>query len=204
MVAELAHFEVFRSRQCRVAASAIDPAKCSDMLRAMHDTKFPPAIAAPFESVGIDVLPEWIDANGHMNIAYYVAAFDHAFEKVYEQFGFTPEVMEARKTSSFTSELHVTYQRELMVGDPIRVTTQILGFDAKRCHFVQCMYHARDGYLAATLEWLLLYIDMTTRRVTTMPEALQRHLARVVAAHKAIPLPPEVGRRISLDAKRPR
>jgi acyl-CoA thioester hydrolase len=174
------------------------------MLPAMHDMKFPAAIPAPFESVGIQVLPEWIDANGHMNIAYYVAAFDRAFDQVYDQFGFTRAMMRERNASSFTSELHVTYQRELMVGDPIRVTTQLLGFDAKRCHFVQCMYHARDGYLASTLEWLLLYIDMTARRVAVMPEDLQRHLARVVAAHQAVEVPPEVGRRISLEAKRPR
>ncbi len=174
------------------------------MLRPMDDTKFPTAIPAPFESVGIRVLPEWIDANGHMNIAYYIAAFDRAFDQVYDKFGFTRAMMRERNASSFTSELHITYQRELMEGDPIRVTTQLLGFDAKRCHFVQCMYHAEAGYLASTLEWLLLYIDMTARRVTTMPEALQQHLARVVAAHKAIEVPPEVGRRISLDAKRPR
>lgn len=170
----------------------------------MHATILPDPIPAPFESVGIDVLPEWIDSNGHMNIAYYVAAFDRAFDKIYDQFGFTRAMMRDRNASSFTSELHITYQRELMVGDPIRVTTQLLGFDAKRCHFIQCMYHAAEGYLAATLEWLLLYIDMTQRRVTTMPEELQRHLARVVEAHRALPLPPEVGRRISLDARRPR
>jgi acyl-CoA thioester hydrolase len=174
----------------------------------MNDTKnetiLPATIPAPFESVGLEVVPEWIDANGHMNIAYYVAAFDRAFDKIYDAFGFTREMMRARNASSFTSELHITYQRELMLGDPIRVTTQLLGFDAKRCHFVQCMYHARDGHLAATLEWLLLYIDMTVRRVATMPEELQRHLARVLEAHREVPVPPEVGRKISLGAKRPR
>ena len=170
----------------------------------MNDTIFHGTIQAPFESVGIEVLPDWIDSNGHMNIAYYIVAFDRAFDQVYHQFGFVAEMMRLRNASSFTSELHATYQRELMAGDPIRVTTQILGFDAKRCHFIQCMYHAREGHLAATLEWLLLHVDMTTRRVTAMPEPLQRHLARVLDAHKAVPVPPEAGRKISLDAKRPR
>lgn len=168
------------------------------------DTIFQDSIQAPFESVGIEVLPEWIDSNGHMNIAYYIVAFDRAVEQVIEQFGLVPSLLRERNSSVFTSELHATYQRELMAGDPIRVTTQLIGFDAKRFHFVQCMYHGREGYLAATLEWMLLYIDMTTRRVSVMPEELQRYLARVVEAHRQIPLPPEVGRRISLDAKRPR
>lgn len=170
----------------------------------MNDTAHPVRIEAPFVADGLEVLPEWIDHNGHMNIAYYVVAFDKAVDKVFRQFGFVPEVMRARNASSFTSELHVTYQRELMPGDPLRVTAQLLGFDAKRLHFIQCMYHATEGYLAATMEWLLLYIDMTERRVAVMPEPLQQHLARVLDAHRALPVPPEVGRKISLDAKRPR
>lgn len=170
----------------------------------MNDTTFPTQIQAPFVSTGIEVLPEWIDHNGHMNIAYYVVAFDQAVDQVFHQFGFVPEVMRKANASSFTSELHITYQRELMQGDPLRVTTQLLGFDPKRLHFIQCMYHATEGYLAATMEWLLLYVDMTVRRVAVMPESLQRHLARVLEAHRALPIPPEVGRKISLDAKRPR
>lgn len=170
----------------------------------MDDTAVSAKIQAPFVSTGLEVLPEWIDFNGHMNIAYYVAAFDRAFDQVYREFGFEPEMMRRHNASNFTSELHITYQRELMQGDPIRVTTQLLGFDAKRLHFVQCMYHAREGYLAATLEWLLLHIDMTARRVAAMPEALQRRLAQVLEAHRAVPVPPEVGRKIALDAKRPR
>lgn len=170
----------------------------------MNDSHASVSIETPFLSTGLKVLPQWIDHNGHMNIAWYVAAFDQAVDQVYHQFGFVPELMRKGNASSFTSELHITYQRELLEGDPIRVTTQLLGFDAKRLHFIQCMYHAREDYLAATLEWLLLYVDMTARRVAAMPDELQRHLGRVLAAHRAVPIPPEVGRRISLDAKRPR
>ena len=36
------------------------------------------SIAGPWEIHQARVLPEWIDYNGHMNVAYYVLAFDHA------------------------------------------------------------------------------------------------------------------------------
>ena len=156
------------------------------------------AIDAPFVADGIAVLPEWIDFNGHMNVAYYVRAFDIALDKVYARVGFDPARMKAANASTFTGEMHITYQRELKLGDSVRVTTQVLGFDAKRVHLVQCMYHARDGYLAATDEWLLLYIDMTRRRVGEMPDDLRRHLTRVRDAHAALSVPPEVGRAIAL------
>ena len=35
----------------------------------------------------LTVQPEWIDHNGHMNVAYYVLAFDVATDTVYETWG---------------------------------------------------------------------------------------------------------------------
>ena len=32
----------------------------------------------------LTVRPEWIDHNGHMNVAYYVLAFDESTDAVYE------------------------------------------------------------------------------------------------------------------------
>ena len=36
----------------------------------------------PLELPTLTVLPEWIDYNGHMNVAYYVLAFDHGVDAV--------------------------------------------------------------------------------------------------------------------------
>jgi acyl-CoA thioester hydrolase len=159
-------------------------------------------IDAPFVAEGLVVRPEWIDYNGHMNIAYYVKAFDEAFEQVSSSIGIGAELLERANASTFTAELHLTYQRELHEGDPLRVTMQLLGHDAKRMHFLECMYHAREGYLAATSEWMLLYIDMNQRKAAAMPEAMQRHLARVLDAHAKLPIPPEAGRAIALKNRR--
>ena len=40
----------------------------------------PSPIPAPYINETQSVLSEWIDMNGHMNIAYYLTAFDRAFE----------------------------------------------------------------------------------------------------------------------------
>ena len=58
------------------------------------------------------------------------------------------------------------------------------------------------GFLAATCEWLILFIDMNKRRVAAMPDDLTALMSRVKQAHHALPLPPEVGRSISLSNKR--
>lgn len=162
-----------------------------------------PAIEAPFVVEGLAVLPEWIDSNGHLNIAYYLRAFDLAFDRVFERFGFSRDMIKTQQASTFAAEMHLSFKRELFAGNPLRITTQLVDFDAKRCHFIQAMYHAQEGFLAATVEWLLLYIDMTKRKVALMPEGLQRHMARLLEAHSQVPLPAEIGRRIAISKPKP-
>jgi acyl-CoA thioester hydrolase len=159
-------------------------------------------IPTPFVHDGLSVRTEWIDVNRHMNIAYYVLVFDEALDRAYPGMGFEAERLQPINGSGFTAELHVTYQRELREGDPIRVTTQLLDFDDKRCHFLQCLYHAGENYLAATQEWLMLFVDLGSRRVAVMPDWLQQRLAAVRTAHAALTVPPVVGRSIALGNRR--
>jgi acyl-CoA thioester hydrolase len=160
-------------------------------------------VAAPLLAEGMVVQPEWIDSNGHMNIAYYMMVFDDAFGQVYRDFGYREDELTTWNASNFVAEMHITYQRELHAGDPLRVTTQLLGFNEKRCNFIQHLYHAGEGFLAATNEWLIAYVDMTTRRSAVMPALQQQRLARVLAAHRHLPVPSEAGRAIRLSPRSP-
>ena len=88
------------------------------------------------------VLPEWIDFNDHMNVAYYVLAFDQGVDALWIEFGITEDDIRAMRTSTFAVEAHITYQRELNLDDPYIVTAQILAFDEKRIHQFQRLDHA--------------------------------------------------------------
>lgn len=160
-----------------------------------------PPIETPFRVEGLTVLPAWIDSNGHFNIAYYLRCFDLAFDRVYEKLGFEHDMIRKQQASTFAAELHLSFKRELFEGAPLRIDTHLVDFDAKRCFFMQAMYHAEEGYLSATVEWLVLYIDMNRRRVATMPVTLQAHLARVLEAHRSIPLPAPVGHGIAIPRR---
>jgi acyl-CoA thioester hydrolase len=161
-------------------------------------------IRAPFETDRLFVRPDWIDYNGHMNVAYYIKAFDEAFDELYVVMGIDGAAIRRTGISTFTAEMHITYQREVKEGDRLRITTQLIDFDAKRMHFIQCMYHAADGYLAATDEWLIMCVDLKQRKTMAFPEPLRGFLAATKHAHAAVALPPEAGRRISLTSGRPR
>jgi acyl-CoA thioester hydrolase len=156
---------------------------------------------APLELHRESVRPEWIDYNGHMNVAYYVLVFDHATDAFLAYVGLDDAHREATGGSVFAADSHVTYIREVGEGDPLRIATRLLAFDPKRVHLFHEMYHAGEGYLAATSEWLILYVDLNTRRVGVMPDAVQERLAQVEASHGKLGWPEQAGRVIKVPAR---
>lgn len=147
------------------------------------------------------VRPEWIDYNGHMNLAYYMLAFDHATDAFFDHLGLGAAYLEANACSTFTLEAHITYDRELMADAPMRFATQLLGHDAKRLHYMHFMYHEEEGFLASTNELISLHVDMAARRAAPMPEAVLAGLDAIAAAQAALPRPPQAGRTISLERR---
>ncbi len=63
------------------------------------------------------------------------------------------------------------------------------------------MYHAEEGFLAATNELMSLHVNLATRRGAPMAENVLARLADVLSLHETLPVPPQVGRRIGLDAR---
>lgn len=151
-------------------------------------------IAAPLALHEERVRPEWIDYNGHMNVAYYVLAFDHATDTFLDFVGLDHAYRQSTQCSTFAVEAHVTYQQEVKEADPLRITTQLLSCDSKRMHYFHTMYHADEGYRAATLEQLSLHVDLSRRRVAAMPNVLFERVVAVRKAHAGLGRPVEAGR----------
>lgn len=139
------------------------------------------------------VLPEWLDYNGHMNVAYFVLIFDHGTDEFYPLIGLGKPYRNRTGKSTFAVETHITYQKELSVGEEVLVTTQLLGYDSKRIHYFHTMWHAEKKVQMATLEQLALHVDLTTRRVEPMPEESQQLLAQMWETHSKLPKPKELG-----------
>ena len=157
-----------------------------------------PVFAAPFVSSVMRVEPAWIDYNGHLNMAYYNVLFDRAVDEVYELLGLGLDYLQTTKHSTFTAEVHVRYLRELHAGDPVRVSFQLLDFDAKRLHYFEELRHADDGWLSATSENMALHVDMAAKKAAAFPQAILARVERMKAAHAGLPVPQGVGRRIAM------
>ena len=82
------------------------------------------------------VLPEWIDYNGHMNVAYYVMALDHAFDELLEDWIGIGESFVARsRLGPMSLQAQTFYIAEMVEGEAFHVDIQLIDYDAKRFHF---------------------------------------------------------------------
>ncbi|MEM7172951.1 MAG: thioesterase family protein [Pseudomonadota bacterium] len=147
----------------------------------------------PFQAYEGAVLPQWVDYNGHMNVAYYLVAFDEATDLFFDHIGLNERNRQLTGGTTFAAEVHLAYQREILKGDPIRITTQLLAYDAKRMRFYHRMFHGTQGYQAATMENVSLHVNLSRRKVEPMPEAIVRRLSEIMAAHRDLPLPENAG-----------
>ena len=162
---------------------------------------FEPVFFAPFVSSVMRVEPAWIDYNGHLNMAYYNVLFDRAVDEAFELLGCGVDYVN-EGYSTFTAEVHVRYLRELHEGDPVRVTCQLLDYDAKRMHYFEQLFHATEGWVSATSENMSLHVDMTAKKAAAFPAKVERALARMKASHAKLPVPEAVGRKIAMPEKR--
>ncbi len=143
------------------------------------------------------VQPNWIDYNGHMNVAYYVLVFDRGTDGLFDRLGIGNAYRIRTGCTIFAAEAHVIYKAEVKLGDPLVVESLLLGADAKRVHVFHRLFHADTHVLAATYEAIGLNVDQQARRVVPFADEIARALQLVVAAHARAERPAEVGRRVS-------
>ncbi|MFM8776544.1 MAG: thioesterase family protein, partial [Actinomycetota bacterium] len=102
------------------------------------------SVPAPLNFYHCSVVSEWVDYNNHMTEAAYLTAFGWASDVLFQYIGINDDYR-AAGNSYYTVETHIVYEREADFGDELRITTQVLDFDAKRLHFNHEMFNARDN-----------------------------------------------------------
>lgn len=146
----------------------------------------------------IAVAPEWIDYNGHTNMAYYVVMFDRATDVLFDALGIGQSYLRETGHSMYALESHITYARETKVGDRLRITARLINADTKRMHFFLRMATETDDVQVATFEMVVLHVATANPRAVPFPAARQERIDAMLAQHRILPLPPEIGRKVGL------
>jgi len=157
-------------------------------------------IPAPFVSKVMGIRKDWIDYNGHLNMAYYNVLFDQCADEAFELMGMGAAYAKDRRLTVYTAEVHVCYVQELHLSHSVVGTFQLLDCDNKRLRCYQELRHV-DGWLAATSEVLTLHIDMSGPKVSPFPPDVQEKVDAMRAAHAALPMPERAGRSIGIKRK---
>jgi len=151
-----------------------------------------------FDSGTATVLPDWIDYNGHMNVGYYLVAFDQATERLCEHLGVGEQYRYQADAGIFVLEAHVTYDWEVPEGANLAFRTRILDHDGKRFHLVHHMIEMEQGYLAATNELMCMHVDLKLKGGTPFPEPIAAKVKALGEAHAGLERPHGAGRSIGI------
>lgn len=157
-------------------------------------------MAAPHLSSVFEVEKDWIDYNGHMNMAYYTVIFDRAADELFLELNMGPDYAAKRRLTIYTAEIHLSYIRELHLGHRVRVSSRLLDHDEKRLHLYQEIHH-ENGWLAAVCECLSLHVDMNGPKVTPFPEDIAGIIVTMQREHTDLPHPERAGRSISIPRR---
>jgi carnitine 3-dehydrogenase len=184
-------------RPHRVGAGAV----LDDYERALFDAGHRTVLAdgddvsRPLRLHTLRVPPEWVDYNGHMHESRYLQAFGDSSDALLRYIGIDAAYLDAGG-SYYTVETHLSHLREASAGERLHVTTQMLGFDDKRLHVFHELYRSGEDAPLATAEQMLLHVDSAEARARPARAEILDRIARIAAAHRALPWPERAGRAI--------
>jgi len=162
-----------------------------------HDGPYDAPVKLPLQHVQ----PEWIDYNGHMNVAYYTMGFDNAIDAFLQQELGMGEAHAARVNEGpYSLQNNVSYYAELLEGAGFSINVSLIDHDAKRMHLWMEMYN-EAGQLAAACESLLMNVDHSTRRSAPYAGWIMRRLETMKERHDTLPRPKGLGAVIGIRRK---
>ncbi len=153
---------------------------------------------APLSLYATEIKKEWIDFYDHMNVAYYVLICDEATGAFWDHVNDGRGLAARDGGELVVLENHTNYLREVRLGDPVRVMTQLLEYDNKRLRLFHTLVHATEGFVSATNEVKAIGFDLNQRRIMSFRPAVQARLQTILAEHRQLPMAPEAGKGITL------
>ena len=157
----------------------------------------PPSVAehqVPYSQHKAEVLPSWIDYNGHMTEFRYLQVMSEASDVLLADLGLDQGYLEDGY-SVYTVETHIRHLAEAKLGEVIYVTTQIISADEKRVR----LWHScvtDKGLEVATGEQMWLHVDMKAGRTAPFQSPMAHRIEVMAKAHAVLPLPEGAGRSI--------
>ncbi len=116
------------------------------------------------------------DHMGHMNVRHYCAKFDEATWVMFTELGLTPSYFRGKNRGMAALEMNIKYKRELLAGDVVFITSELLEVTGKVIIYNHEMHNAETGDLAATCHEVAVHLDRIARKSCKFPDDLKTKL----------------------------
>ncbi|WP_373003947.1 acyl-CoA thioesterase [Hyphomonas sp.] len=115
----------------------------------------------------------WLcDVMGHMTTRHYVAMFDDAsYHFLSEVFGWAPGTAGGPGWADVKHT--IAYKDEVAAGDLLEVRGSLAKIGGKSITVDYELHNLTKRVIAASLESISVYFDLTTRQAITIPDALR-------------------------------
>ncbi len=147
----------------------------------------------PLVMAHMQVLPGWIDYNGHMTESRYYFANSETIDAFLRLIGAGMDYVAAGH-SFYSAETHIRHLGEAKLGDRLIGTVQIISADEKR--FRSFVRICKGDEVVATIEQLCLHVNMAEGKTVPAAPEVWAKLKAIAEAHFALPLPEGAGRAV--------
>lgn len=128
--------------------------------------------------------PAFMDENSHMNVQFYLHVAEQGLSELLRRVGLGELYAAADQFGNFALEQHIRYYAEILTGDQISVHARLIDVSPKRCYIMCFLINDTREQLAATVEVVMMNIDMTQRRGAPFPPEAKAALEAMRARHR--------------------
>jgi acyl-CoA thioester hydrolase len=132
------------------------------------------------------IIPDYLDAMGHMNVRWYMSLYDEAGWKFFDHIGMTLEYFETEKKGGFALRQMLQYYAEVRLGETVAIHARVLGRSEKKIYFMLFMVNETQHVLASTFESLGTHADLELRRSAPFPPHIAANLDALIAEHSQL------------------
>ena len=134
----------------------------------------------------------FLDENQHVNVQYYLRLVERGVGEVFRRVGLGERYAAADEIGNFALEQHIRYLAELLHKDAVSVYIRLVDLSPKRAYFIGFLVNDAREQLAATVEVVMMNVDIARRRGAPFPPPAKQNLDALLTAHRNLPWAPPV------------
>lgn len=128
------------------------------------------------------VYPAQCDAMGHMNVQFYIAAFDQSLWHLMAAAGYSASWIKERREGWADRRYEIDFRQELPVGSLFEIYSSVVKVGRTSLSTHHRLTNKADGQLCAELLAVSVYFDLAGRQSLPLPQVVIDGADRLIEA----------------------